>query len=152
MTTLRSNHRMPWTPEEDKILKKYAGIKPAYVIKEILDNGRTASAVQQRISKLGVDGRQYGEKHWAARISDMQADIIKILFDAGYTQLEIAKTLNINIDITNNVCAGRTRVKSCERTESDRTNRCKHCGKPQAAKTRQNKRQPMAPVRPQSMA
>ena len=101
-----------WKPEEDAVLRKYAGVKPASEIAIII--GKPKNGVHHRIKKLKLNGRMTGDAHWNAKLSDLQAGITGALYDAGYTANEIHKVLTTTVDISFdqvcNICACRSRI------------------------------------------
>lgn len=101
----------PWTPSEDRELRRMAGKIPASSIAVVL--GRTKNGVHHRIERLGLDGRLYGENHWNAKIGDLLAGMIGALYDAGYTVNEIHKAVSeaqdVSLPTVNDIAACRTR-------------------------------------------
>lgn len=103
-----------WTKEEDATLKQFAGIKTASEIAII--TGRPKNGVHHRIEKLGLDGRMTGEKHWNAKLSNIQSQMIGVLYDAGFTSNEIYQAMTNTPDISLsqicNICACRSRINN----------------------------------------
>jgi hypothetical protein len=77
-----------WTIEEDSVLDELAGIRTGKEIGEVLD--RPIGSVFGRAHKLGISMRKAGELHHAAKVSNLQRQMIMALMDAGYEPKEIA--------------------------------------------------------------
>lgn len=103
--------KRPWTPEEDAQLKKLAGGYPAEKIGAML--GRPKNGVHHRIAKLKLSGRITGEAHWAAKLPNVTAEMIKALGDAGFTIGEIHRVISAPVDISlqtvSDIAGDRTR-------------------------------------------
>jgi len=78
-----------YTEEEDKIIKKYAGVKKTEDIALIL--GRSASSLEGRVKKLGVSLRMKGENHHGSKLSNLQIEMIYALKISGFRACEIHK-------------------------------------------------------------
>lgn len=94
---LRSPKRL-WTTTQDKKLREMAGKFPASEIARVI--GRTQKAVNYRIKALGLSGRLYGEAHWAAKITELQARMIRTLRTNGFSNREIKAALGAGFDIS----------------------------------------------------
>ena len=92
----------PWTEAEDELLKKYAGVKSAVEIGQII--GRPKGGVHHRIKKLGLDGRLMGEAHHAFVGTALRRSMILTLYDAGYTPREIAISFGLDVNQTKAFC------------------------------------------------
>lgn len=85
----------PWSLEEIDTLKTHCALS-AKRLTQLLP-GRTVNAIQQKSVRLGLDRIQYGERHYAAKLSAMQAQMIGTLMDAGYTSTEINETFDLDV-------------------------------------------------------
>lgn len=101
----------PWTPAEDRELRRMAGKIPASSIAVVL--GRSKRGIHYRIKRLGLDGRLYGENHWNAKVSDLLAGMIGALYDAGYSVNEIHRAVSgaqdVSLATVCDIAACRTR-------------------------------------------
>lgn len=101
----------PWSKEDDAMLRELVGTMTAESIGKIL--GRTQRAVWKRVEKLELNGRLHGERHWNAKLSNLQAAMIGALHDAGFTTNEIhgalSRPLEVSLQTTYEICSGRTR-------------------------------------------
>lgn len=52
----------------------------------------------------------YGENHWNAKIDNITAQMIGVLYDSGFTVNEIAKVFNKKVHTIGDICAERKRV------------------------------------------
>lgn len=97
-----------WTPEEDRVLKKYHQTKTAEEMALMLN--RPKGGVHARMKRLGLSGIRKGQYHQAAKWSDLQALAISMLYDGGLTLNEIdALFPDIPIGTINDITAARTR-------------------------------------------
>lgn len=94
---LKSPKRL-WTTTQDKRLREMAGKFPASEIARVI--GRSQKAVHYRIKKLQLDGRLYGEAHWSAKITELQARMIKTLRTNGFSNREIKAALGAGLEIS----------------------------------------------------
>lgn len=88
----------PWTEQEDDALREWAGTMSAEQIGAIL--GRPKNGVHSRVEKLGLDGRLWGENHWRAKLPNLQAAAVGILYDGGLTTNEIHRLLTEPVEIS----------------------------------------------------
>lgn len=100
-------HRL-YTAEEDAILKKYAGKKPASTIAIMIE--RSTGSVYHRLKKLGLSGKICGEDHWCAKLSNLQTQMILALHQAGFTATEIhdAAITHVSFSAINDCVSART--------------------------------------------
>jgi len=84
----------PYSPEEDRIIRRFGATKTAAEIGLILD--RSYISVRGRAHKLGVSMRKHGEAHWNQRIPALQCSAIKTLTDAGFSPPEIRQLLHLD--------------------------------------------------------
>lgn len=84
-----------WTRDEEKVVRELAGRKTAAEIALILD--RPVNGVHHRIKKLGLRGHIHGEHHWNAKVTQLQADMIGVLRDAGFTATQIKDEFNLEL-------------------------------------------------------
>lgn len=100
----------PYTREEDATLRELAGKVPAADIAAMI--GRPKGGVHHRISRLGLDGRLHGERHWNARCGALRAAMIGALHDAGFSIHEIhgvlAESQSLSLQTVSDIAAGRT--------------------------------------------
>lgn len=82
----------PWTTDEDKLLKRFAGKKTAEELSMII--GRPKNGVHHRMKKLGLNGYLRGEYNQNAKLSRVHAQMIVVLKDAGFTTNEIHSVFN----------------------------------------------------------
>lgn len=92
-----------FTPEEDRIVRKYAGKKTAAEIGTIL--GRPAGGVRSRMKRLGVSGLMHGDAHWAVKVDGLRVSMIHTLLDAGFKPSEVHRMFSTPLDITYNYVA-----------------------------------------------
>ncbi len=78
-----------YSPDEDLIIKKYAGDKSTATIAAII--GRSRQSVSIRARKLGLSLRQVGEDHYNAKLSNLQVEMIHALSNSGFRVCEIHK-------------------------------------------------------------
>lgn len=78
-----------YTEEEHITVKQFAGKKTAEEIGLMI--GRTRNSVLNYASKNKITLRQTGQYHCRARLTDMQAQMVGALFDAGFSNVEINK-------------------------------------------------------------
>lgn len=96
-----------WTTKEDRLLKQFAGKKTAEELSVII--GRSKHGVHHRINKLGLNGYLRGEYNQNAKLSGTNAQMIQVLYDAGFTANEIQKAfVNVNISTICDIAAART--------------------------------------------
>lgn len=88
-----------WTAEEDKVLRELVGIQPYQTIGDLI--GRSASSVHGRAKTLKITpGHRRGERHHAARLTSLQASMIGVLLDAGYSAREVTEAMGLSVGIT----------------------------------------------------
>lgn len=78
-----------YSEEEIDVIREFAGKKIAEEIGIML--GRTRDSVLNRASRSKICLRLEGENHRGAKLSNLQAQMVKVLFDAGYNSGEIHK-------------------------------------------------------------
>ena len=91
---------LPWSYQEDELLRKYAGHKTAEEMSEIL--GRPKAGIHGRIEKLGLDGRIHGIHHWNAKVDSLRVSMLHTLLDAGFTPTEVHRMFSEPLDISYN--------------------------------------------------
>lgn len=89
-----------YTLKEDRVIRKYAGVKSAEEIGMMIDRPR--HGIHNRIRKLGLSGHLHGEHHWAAKVDGLRLSMIHTLLDAGFTPSEIHRMFRTPLDITYN--------------------------------------------------
>lgn len=94
---LKSPKRL-WTTTQDKRLREMAGEFPASEIARVI--GRSQKAVHYRMKVLGLDGRLHGERHWAAKLTELQARMIRTLRTNGFSNREIKAALGAGLDVS----------------------------------------------------
>jgi 3-deoxy-D-manno-octulosonate 8-phosphate phosphatase KdsC-like HAD superfamily phosphatase len=100
-------HRF-YTAEEDAILKEYAGKKAASTIAIMIE--RSTGSIYHRIKKLGLSGKICGEDHHAAKLSNLQTQMILALYQAGFTVTEIhdAAITHVSFGVIDDCVSART--------------------------------------------
>lgn len=84
------NYHRYYTKEESDIVRQYSGKKTAEEIGMMI--GRTRFSVLNYASKNGIGLRQVGQYHCKARLTDLQAQMVGSLYDAGFSSVEIHKS------------------------------------------------------------
>lgn len=100
---------LPWERHEDKILRDYAGKKTAPEIAVILD--RPTQGVHHRMKHLKLSGRIIGENHWNAKITNLQCQMIIVLYAAGFSinEIQAAAFNHVSVRAVNDLVSARTR-------------------------------------------
>jgi len=104
-----SKYKHYYSEEEEAVIKQYAGKKTAAEIGLMI--GRTRHSVLNWACKNNVSLRQVGQYHCKAKLSDMQAQMVTILADAGYTDTEINKACfqHVSRGCISNIMSGSNR-------------------------------------------
>jgi len=87
-----------YTPKEDAVIRKYAGLMTAEGIGLMI--GRPKGGVNHRISKLGLNGHLYGDDHWNSKVDSLIVAMIHTLYDAGFTPTEIQRVISESHEIS----------------------------------------------------
>lgn len=103
-----SKQRERYTTAEDKTIREFAGKKTAEEIGLII--GRTKDSIHNRVQLLRLDGRIRGEDHHASKLSNLQSQMLLVLYQAGFTVNEIHKAAfdHVAISTVNDVASART--------------------------------------------
>lgn len=88
---MRKRSGKPYLKREDDLIEQMAGKVSAEEIGKLI--GRSRHAVWKRMQYLGLDGRVRGERHWNAKLPDLQHNMIRDLAECGYSATEIFKTM-----------------------------------------------------------
>ena len=89
--------RNPYTKEEEKILRKWAGIKSADDIAVII--GRTRISVSSKAARMKLSLRtNIGEDHHNAKLSNLQVEMINALTVSGFRVIEIHAAAFSHVD------------------------------------------------------
>lgn len=94
------NNGRPYSTSEVRLLKVAAGRVPASVLAEVM--GRSVGAIRDKIESLNLDGRLRGEAHPAAKLTDLQVQMIGVLTDAGFTSGQILSAFREPLPVTVN--------------------------------------------------
>ncbi|PHS61659.1 MAG: hypothetical protein COB12_12020 [Flavobacterium sp.] len=79
---------IPYTEEEERIIKEFAGVKSTEEIGLMI--GRCRIGVLKKAQRMGVSLRVHiGENHFGAILSDLQVEMIRTLSEAGFRGCEI---------------------------------------------------------------
>lgn len=89
-----------FTPEEDRIVAKYAGKKSAAEIGTIL--GRPIGGVRSSLRRQGLKNMLYGEHHWAVKVDGLRMSMIHTLLDAGFAPSEVHRMFSTPLEISYN--------------------------------------------------
>ena len=81
--------RAYYTDSERELVKKYAGIKTAAEIAIMI--GRTRNSVLTFAARNKISLMRKGQYHYSAILTDLQASMVMVLSDAGFTDTEINK-------------------------------------------------------------
>lgn len=77
----------PYTHEDLKYIRKWAGIKTTTEIAGHL--GRTRSGVAQYALSKGINLKQVGQHHYNAKLTDQQVEELLTLHGCGYTPKQL---------------------------------------------------------------
>lgn len=89
-----------FTPEEDKVLKKYARTKTQGELAQILD--RPLGGVTRRLKILGLSTMKHGDAHWNVKVDSLRMSMVHTLLDAGYAPSEVHRMFSTPLDISYN--------------------------------------------------
>jgi hypothetical protein len=89
-----------FTPEEDRIVRKFAGKKSAEEIGLIL--GRPAGGVRSSLRRQGLKNHLYGDAHWATKVDSLRMSMIHTLLDAGFAPSEVHRMFKEPLDLSYN--------------------------------------------------
>lgn len=87
-----------YTLKEDRVIRKYAGVKSAEEIGMMID--RPKDGIHHRLKRLGLSGHLHGEHHWAAKVDSLRVSMIYTLLDAGYAPSEVHRMFSTPLDLT----------------------------------------------------
>lgn len=99
-----------WGGNERKTLKRLAGTKTAEEIGMILD--RTPNAILQMAGKISVSLKKVNENHSGTKMSNLQVEIVRALYEGGFTVLEIHAACfdHVGFSTVKDIVAMRTRT------------------------------------------
>ena len=92
-----------FTPEEDRIVRKYAGKKSAEEIGTIL--GRPKGGVRSSLKRQGLKNTLHGDAHWAVKVDALRVSMLYTLMDAGFPPSEVHRMFTTPLDLTYNYVA-----------------------------------------------
>lgn len=98
-----------YTKEDTRLIKQFAGKKTAAEIAIML--GRTRASVLNHASHYNISLRQIGQYASNAVLSDLQAQMVCALDDAGFTDTEINKACfpHVSRGCITNIASGSNR-------------------------------------------
>lgn len=87
-----------FTPEEDRIVKKYCGKKTAGEIGTIL--GRPIGGVRSSLRRQGLKNTLHGDNHWNVKVDSLRISMVHTLLDAGFAPSEVHRRFSTPLDIS----------------------------------------------------
>lgn len=100
----------PFSEEETKLIEKFAGKKTAGEIAIML--GRKRASVLGHAHYKGISLKRVGQYHCRAKLSDLQAEMVKALHAAGFSDTEINKACfqHVTRSCISGITTGMTRA------------------------------------------
>ena len=96
-----------WTTTEERYMIKYAKILTKAQIAENL--GRTLCSIKSKGDKMGLDMKKEGQYNHKAKLTDIQAEMIRVLDDYGFRKIDIHAVFKDKISYH-----GLQRITRCE--------------------------------------